>query len=51
MKYRDIILLFISIVFILSIGFVFGVNFSYWPLSLILFIVLIVVVYKLWIEE
>ncbi len=51
MKYRDIILLFLAIGFILSIGYVLGVNSSHWLFPVILFALLVIVVYKLWIEK
>ncbi len=51
MKYRDVITFFISIFFILSLVYVLGVDNSLWYIPIILFIILIIVVYKLWIEE
>jgi len=50
MKYRDIITLFVAIFFILSLAYL-GVDTSVWFIPVILFILLIVIVYKLWIEK
>gem|GEM_PF-2017116 len=48
MKYRDLITIFVSILFLLSIGYTLGVNTSVWFLPVILFAVLVVIYYKLW---
>jgi len=48
MKYRDLITIFVSILFLLSIGYTLGVNTSVWFLLVILFVVLVVIYYKLW---
>jgi len=48
MKYRDIITLFVSIFFILSIAYSIGVDNSVWFLPVILFVTMAVVIYKLW---
>ena len=49
MKYRDIITLFVLLVFILSFAYSLGVDNSLWFLPVILFVTLIIIVYKLWI--
>ena len=48
MKYRDVITLFVSIFFILSLAYSLGVDNSVWFLPVILFVTLAIVVYKLW---
>jgi len=48
MKYRDIITLFVSIFFILSLAYSIGVDNSVSILNIILFVTLAIVVYKLW---
>ena len=49
MKYRDIITLFVLLVFILSFAYSLGVDNSLWFLPVILIVTLIIIVYKLWI--
>jgi hypothetical protein len=51
MKYRDIITLFVAIFFFLSLTYTVGVSPSIWPVTVILFISLVFIVYKLWIEK
>jgi hypothetical protein len=51
MKYRDVIMFFVSIAFLLSLGFTLGVNNSFWYITVILLILTIVTFYKLWIEK
>lgn len=51
MKYRDLIIIFLFIVFILSLAFALGVNTSIWYVPIILFAVLIYSYYKLYIEK
>jgi hypothetical protein len=51
MKYRDVITFFISIFFILSLIYTLGVDSSIWYIPIILFVILLIVFYKLWIED
>jgi hypothetical protein len=51
MKYRDVVMFFISIAFILSLAYTLGVNSSYWYIPVILLIITIILFYKLWIEK
>jgi len=51
MKYRDAIAFFMSLAFILSLAYTLGVNSSYWFIPVILFVLLVFMVYKLWIEK
>lgn len=51
MKYRDVLTVFLSLIFILSLAYVIGVENRYWFVSVILFVVLLFFVYKLWIEK
>jgi len=51
MKYRDIITLFVSLAFILSLAYTIGVDLSLWFIPIILFVLLVIIVYKLWIEK
>lgn len=51
MKYRDLILLFVGIIFFLTLAYTLGVDQSLWYVPVLVFIALIVVVYKLWIEK
>ncbi|EMR75680.1 hypothetical protein MBGDF03_00532 [Thermoplasmatales archaeon SCGC AB-540-F20] len=48
MKYRDLITLFVSIFFILSLIYSIGVDNSVWFLPVLLFATLVIVIYKLW---
>ena len=48
MKYRDIITLFVSILFILSLAYSIGVDNSVWFLPVLLFVTLVIVIYELW---
>ncbi len=51
MKYRDIITLFLSLIFFLSLGYAVGVDNRVWFIPVILLIVLLFFVYKLWFEK
>jgi len=51
MKYRDLILVFLSIIFFLSLGYSVGVDLNYWFLPVFVFIILVITIYKLWIEK
>lgn len=51
MKYRDVIIFFISIAFLLSLAYTLGVTPSYWYITVILLILTILTFYKLWIEK
>jgi hypothetical protein len=51
MKYRDIITIFLTIIFILMLAYTLGADRSLWYISLITFIVLVFIFYKLWIEK
>ena len=51
MKYRDIIALFMAPAFILTLAYVIGVNTSLWFIPTILLLLLIIIIYKLWIEK
>jgi len=52
MKYRDLITIFLSMVFILALAYTVGVtDMDTWYLPVISFIVLAFFVYKLWIEK
>jgi len=51
MKYRDLITIFLVVIFILSLAYVTAVDRSIWYVSLIIFIVMIYFTYKLWIEK
>lgn len=51
MKYRDVITVFLGILFFLSLAFTLGVEKLFWPITVILFAVFVIVVYKLWIEK
>jgi len=50
MKYRDLITIFISIIFILSVGYALGVAESiwFWSLPVIFLATFVVIYYKLW---
>jgi hypothetical protein len=51
MKYRDVIMFFVSIAFILSLAFTIGVNSSFWYITVILLLLTLITFYKLWIEK
>ena len=51
MKYRDVITFFIALALLLTFVYTVGVDKNVWFAPLILFIVFIIVVYKLWIED
>jgi len=51
MKYRDLITIFLFLVFILSLAFALGVDTFYWFIPVILFVVLVFSYYKLYIEK
>lgn len=50
MKYRDLITIFVSILFISSVGYAIGVADStlFWSIPAILLAALVVIYYKLW---
>ena len=51
MKYKDVLMFLIVIIFILSLGYTLGVNNSIWFIPVILFIIILFLYYKLWIEK
>jgi hypothetical protein len=51
MKYRDVITFFIFLIFILTFAYVIGVDRTLWFIPLIFFVLLIIFIYKLWIEK
>jgi integral membrane sensor domain MASE1 len=51
MKYRDLITIFIAIIFILSLAYVIAVDSSLWYVSVIVFVIFIYFSYKLWFEK
>jgi hypothetical protein len=51
MKYRDIVTVIIGIFSFLSLAYTLGVEPSTWPLTFILFIVFILVIYVLWLKK
>jgi len=51
MKYRDVITFFIGLPLLLTFVYTVGVDKNIWFVPLTLFIVFIIVVYKLWIED
>lgn len=51
MKYRDLITIFLFIIFILSLAFALGVNKALWFIPIVLFVVLVFSYYKLYIEK
>jgi len=51
MKYRDLITIFMAIVFFLSFAYVIAVDSSFWFVSVIIFVLLVFFYYKLWIEK
>jgi hypothetical protein len=51
MKYRDVLILFFALLFILSLAYTIGVDKSIWFIPVILFISIILIFYKLWIEK
>ena len=51
MKYRDLITLFVSLSFVLSLAYVAGVAPSLWFVPVIFLVVLVLVVWKLWLEK
>ena len=51
MKYRDLITVFLFLLFFLSLAYTLGVNNNLWFLPVILFVVSIFIFYKLWIEK
>ena len=50
MKYRDLITIFVSIFFILSVGYALGVAESiwFWSLPVVFLVALVLIYYKLW---
>ena len=51
MKYRDVLTFFLALIFILSLAYTLGVNLSLWFIPLNLFVLLVIIIYKLWIEK
>jgi len=51
MKYGDLLLVFIAVILLLTVGFTVGVNQSIWYLPLVIFIVLIYLYYELKIKK
>jgi hypothetical protein len=51
MKYRDVITFFIALPLLLSFAYTIGVDNNIWYIPLILFIIFIILIYKLWIED
>ena len=51
MKYRDLVTVFLTAIFFMSLAYVAGVNPSVWFVPVILFVVWIFFIYKLWIEK
>jgi len=51
MKYKEVIILFLSLFFILSLAYSLGVNSSFWFIPAVLFLLLIYSYYKLYIEK
>jgi len=51
MKYRDLVTIFLIIIFILILAYTIGVDKSLWFIPLILFFILLFIFYKLWIEK
>jgi hypothetical protein len=51
MKYRDVLMVFLSIFFICSLAYVLGVDLFFWFIPVILFVLIIYIYYKLWIEK
>jgi hypothetical protein len=51
MKYKDVIIVFLSLIFILSLAYSLGVNLSFWILPAVFFLSLIYSYYKLYIEK
>ncbi len=51
MKYRDLITLFVSLSFVLALAYVLGVDRSLWFVPIIFLVVLVLVVWKLWLEK
>jgi len=51
MKYRDLLTVFLSIIFILIIAFTVGVNQDIWYVPILYFFVFIYFIYKLWIGD
>jgi len=51
MKYRDLLTIFLTIIFILTLAYIIGVDKSLWFIPVILFFVLFLIFYKLWIEK
>jgi len=51
MKYKEVLILFLSLIFILSLAYTLGVNLSFWVIPAILFLFLMYTYYKLYIEK
>ena len=50
MKYGDLITVFIIVGFIMSLGYTIGVDLIIWPVTVLLFILMIIFVYTIWIK-
>jgi len=51
MKYGDLITVLLAVVFFLSLGYTIGVNSGIWIIPVIFLILLVIFVYKIWIEK
>jgi hypothetical protein len=51
MKYRDLIVLVVGILLILSLAYTVGVETKFWYLPILLFAFLLIIYYKLWYEK
>jgi len=51
MKYRDLLTIFLTINFILTLAYIIEVDKSLWFIIVIFFILLVIIFYKLWIEK
>jgi hypothetical protein len=51
MKYKDVVTFLVSLIFVLSLAYSLGVNSSIWYVPAALFVLWIIIIYKLWIEK
>jgi len=51
MKYKDVLMLFTFIAFILSLAYSLGVDMNIIFIPIILFVIILIIYYKLWIEK
>ena len=51
MKYKDLIMIFMALLFFFSLGFTVGVNSFYWFIPVLILVFILVLYYKLWIEK